>query len=232
MFDAHAHLDALPPSGDSEGITGWIVPGINASRDADTLQLSGSDPRIHAAAGLHPWYLPPAELLDDELASLQARVDAGGIVAIGETGLDKGRRAGPREVQRIAFRAQLEMASRAALPLILHVVRSHGACLDELRRVDSKLVGMVHDFQGPGEMIEPWISAGFMLSISPRALGKDQLIRAIPARALLLESDDEGWQKLPHLCKSLAAIRGVEAGELARQTELNARELFGLSLEP
>jgi len=194
--------------------------------------LSGPDPRLYAAAGLHPWYLPPAELLDEELASLQARVDAGGIVAIGETGLDKGSRAGPRDVQRAAYRAQLEMASRAELPLILHVVRSHGACLDELQSVDSRLFGMVHDFQGPVEMIAPWIDAGFMLSISPRGRGKEEVIRSIPARSLLLESDDEGWQQLPELCELLAKIRDVEVGELARQTELNARELFGLSLKP
>ncbi len=231
MVDAHAHLDVSPPSGRPEGVGGWVVPGVDAGRDANTLQLSGSDPRLYAAAGLHPWYLPPDECLGEELASLQARVGAGGIVAIGETGLDKGRRAGPRNVQRMAFRAQLEMASRAGLPLILHVVRSHGACLEEVGRFDGQLSGMVHDFQGPIEMITPWLTAGFMLSISPRALGKEEVIRSIPARSLLLETDDEGWQQLPKLCEVLARIRGVEVGELARQTDLNARALFGLSFD-
>lgn len=232
MFDAHAHLDSVPDFNSSGGIAGWILPGVSAARDANSQRLAVSDPRLHVAAGLHPWYLPAASDLEQELAALQARVDEGGILAIGETGLDKGRRAGPRDLQRVAFRAQLQMASRTRLPLILHVVRSHGACLDEIAKVSGDLFGMVHDFQGPVETIDSWVAAGFMLSVSPRAQEKEKMIQSIPAQFLLLETDDEGWRKLPALCATVAHIRGVEPVDLGMRTESNARRLFGLSPTP
>ena len=229
MFDAHAHLGSLPDVDQSEGISGWILPGVSAARDVASQRLASLDSRLHAAAGLHPWYLPGASALTEELAALQARVDEGTIVAIGETGLDKGRRAGPRDLQLLAFRAQLQMASKARLPLILHVVRSHGACLDEIGQVGGHLFGMVHDFCGPVETIDSWVAAGFMLSVSPRAQEKADVIRAIPSGSLLLETDDEGWRKLPALCATVARIRGVDVSDLARITECNAKQLFGLS---
>ena len=206
-----------------------MLPGVNAARDVESQRLASLDSRLHAATGLHPWHLPGASALTQELTALQARIDEGSILAIGETGLDKGRRAGPRDLQRLAFRAQLQMASRAHLPLILHVVRSHGACLDEIATVGGHLFGMVHDFQGPVETIDAWIAAGFMLSVSPRAQKKEDVIQAIPAESLLLETDDEGWRKLPALCATVARIRGVKSSELASITECNARKLFGLS---
>jgi TatD DNase family protein len=227
VFDAHAHLDEAPPAGTPLGISGWILPGVSAARDADSAALAAADSRLVAAAGLHPWYLPDAEGLDDALRVLQSRIDGGSACAVGETGLDKGRRAGPREVQLRAFRAQLAMAARASLPLILHVVRSHGRCLEEIAAAGSGLGGMVHDFQGPLQMVGPWVQAGFLLSISPRGRDKDAVIAAIPAEHLLLETDDEGWQQLPELCALAAGLRGVAPAELAAQTEANARRLFG-----
>lgn len=228
VFDAHAHLDEVPPAGRPLGISGWILPGVSAARDARSAALAAADSRLVAAAGLHPWYLPDSTELDEALSDLQSRIDGGAVCAVGETGLDKGRRAGPKEVQLRAFRAQLEMAGRASLPLVLHVVRSHGRCLEEIAAIGSGLRGMVHDFQGPVQMVGPWVEAGFLLSVSPRGQDKDAVLAAIPADHLLLETDDEGWQQLPDLCVLAAGLRGVTPGELAEQTEANARRLFAL----
>jgi len=227
VFDAHAHLDEAPPAGLPLGISGWVLPGVSAARDAHSAALAAADPRLVAAAGLHPWYLPDGDDLEDALRALRSRIDGGAVCAVGETGLDKGRRAGPKDVQLRAFRAQLAMAAQAALPLILHVVRSHGRCLEEIAAAGVGLRGMVHDFQGPVQMVGPWVQAGFLLSVSPRGRDKDTVITAIPAEHLLLETDDEGWQQLPELCALAARLRGVAAGELAAQTEANARRLFG-----
>jgi len=228
VFDAHAHLEEAPPAARSLGISGWILPGVSAERDAASAALAAGDSRLVAAAGLHPWYLPELDELDAELSALWARVQAGSVCAVGETGLDKGRRAGPKETQLSAFRRQLEMASEASLPLILHVVRSHGLCLQEIAAADSHLRGMVHDFQGPVEMVGPWVKAGFLLSVSPRGRGREEVIRRIPDEHLLLETDDEGWQQLPELCAWVAELRRVAVDDLAACTESNARRLFSL----
>ncbi len=229
MFDAHAHLMDLPPLPHPAGVTGWIVPGVDLAGESRAATLEAADERVRAAVGLHPWYLPSTvDELKPRLRALEATIAVRRPCAIGETGLDKGRRGGAKDVQRAAFAAQVELAGRLGLPLILHCVRAHGACLDVLRQAGFAGGGMVHDFGGPREMIGPWVEAGFFLSISPRSMGHGAVVSAIPGERLLVETDDEGIDRLPEVVAAVAAHRGVEPGDVAAITEANARRLFSL----
>ncbi len=225
MFDSHAHLTSLPEVG--ARVDGWIVPGVDAVTDARAPRME----RVWRAVGLHPWYLDGD--LEEKLRRLRKRAEEPGLVAIGETGLDGMRRAGPRDRQEVAFAAQIELAKERDLPLILHVVRRHGACIDALARAGfpRDLGGMVHDFGGPTEMIERWVETGFKLSISPRSVGRkhrEPMIAAIPDHALLVETDDFGTERLGEVVSWVARARGVTPEAVAEITERNARELFGL----
>lgn len=230
MFDAHAHLRAAPPQGP---VTGWIVPGVDLDSEVLAAQLEAGDTRIRAALGLHPWYLPQSEgELREALDGLERSVDTRQPVAIGETGLDKGRRGAPMAVQRLAFLSQVKLARRLELPLIIHCVRAHGACLELLAEEGGDPpaggAGMVHDFGGPREMIRPWVEAGFFLSVSPRSLERRSLLAEIPGERLLIETDDEGPERLAEVCDALASARGLTPADIAASTESNARRLFGL----
>ncbi|MCP4868793.1 MAG: TatD family hydrolase [Proteobacteria bacterium] len=219
MFDAHAHLESVPEVG-----TGWIVPGV----DLDSAPLAArlaQDPRVEAGIGLHPWYVPPVADLPAQLELLEQAIEARRPCAIGETGLDRTWRAKPRKrEQRAAFEAQIAIARRLELPLIIHCVRAHGACLERL--ADFPHGGMVHDFGGPMEMLGPWVEAGFYLSISTRNLGLESVVAAIPSERLLIETDDAGPERLPEVAAAVAAARGVSVEEIAAITESNARRLF------
>jgi TatD DNase family protein len=219
VFDAHAHLQSVPASG-----SGWIVPGVDLASEVLACRLAG-DPRVRAAIGLHPWYLPEtvAELAP-QLAALDVAIEARRPCAIGETGLDQSWRGKPKAVQRAAFAAQVDVARRLELPLIIHCVRAHGGCLDVLRGFPHG--GMVHDFAGPREMIGPWVAAGFFLSISPRNLGHRAVIAAIPGERLLVETDDAGPERLADVVAAVAEHRGVTPEDVAAITETNARRLF------
>ena len=219
MFDAHAHLQGPPAPGSS----GVILPGVHpVPHPADLLD----DPRVHAAVGLHPWHVP--EDVRTALSELEALAEADGPVAIGETGLDRSRRGSPRERQQAAFVGQVRLAERLELPLILHVVRSHGACQRVLEDEGFSRGGMVHDFQGPAETIRDWTRAGFALSISPRGASKAALIAAIPDPWLLVETDDAGCERLPEVIAAVAAARGSSEEVVEALTEANARRVFGL----
>lgn len=229
MFDAHAHLEETPPQPHPDGVLGWIVPGVDLESEALAAGLAAADARIRAAIGLHPWHLPETVA---GLAPLLERLELMAIerppVAIGETGLDKSWRGGPKGVQRAAFAAQVRLAKSLELPLIIHCVRAHGACLETLRQEGFDGGGMVHDFAGPKEMIRPWIEAGFFLSISPRGMGHAAVVREIPGERLLIETDDEGHRRLGSVRDAVAAHRGVEPEDVASITAANARRLFRL----
>ncbi len=220
MFDAHAHLKSAPGTPGS----GWVIPGVDLQSEALARDLLARDPRLVAALGLHPWHLP--EALDEALAELDALAASRRPIAIGETGLDKGRRGAPKELQRRAFAHQARLAKRLDLPLILHVVRSHGACLDLLEAEGFDGGGMVHDFQGPAQMIPRWVEAGFCLSISPRGQDKAELIAAIPEPSLLVETDDAGPEALVAVIERVAAAREQPVEAITALTEANARRLF------
>ncbi len=228
MLDAHAHLPAIPPEPHPDGVVGWIVPGVDLAAERTARELV-ADPRIVAATGLHPWHLPgTVEELEPLLEELEEAVAARPPVAIGETGLDKTWRGGAKEVQRAAFRAQVALAGRLELPLIVHCVRAHGGCLEVLQQVGFGGGGVVHDFAGPKEMIRPWIDAGFFLSVSPRNMGHAAVIRQIPGERLLIETDDAGHERLKEVRDAVATHRGVAPADVASVTAANARRLFRL----
>lgn len=218
MFDAHAHLKELPPP----SCHGVILPGIHPRAHPAKLL---ADPRVHAAVGLHPWHVP--EDLASALSRLEALAESTSPVAIGETGLDRSRRGAPRDRQEAAFRAQIRLAKRLGLPLVLHVVRSHGACLAALQQEGFEGGGMVHDFQGPIETIAGWTRAGFALSISPRGIHKTSILAGIPDPWLLVETDDAGTERLPEVISAVAEARGTSPAAVAEQTGANARRMVG-----
>lgn len=218
MFDAHAHLTRPPEVG---AVTQWILPGVHPTAPpADLL----ADPRVHVAHGLHPWHVP--DDVQGALEALEGLASAHPPAAIGETGLDRSRRGSERTLQAAAFRGQVDLAARLDLPLILHVVRSHGACQAVLHEAGFTRGGMVHDFQGPVETVRDWVRAGFLLSISPRGLARSEVLAAIPDAHLLAETDDSGPHRLPDVIAALAAARGSTPEAIATLTADNARRLF------
>jgi TatD DNase family protein len=217
MFDAHAHLTEELPA----FLAGAILPGVHAvAHDAALL----ADPRVHPAVGLHPWHVP--QDVETALATLHSLALSTHPVAIGETGLDKSRRGSPKDRQRVAFRAQIRLARELDLPLILHVVRTHGACLSMLAEENFTRGGMVHDFAGPTETIRDWTRAGFALSISPRRADRPKLIAAIPHDHLLVETDDAGPAALPALIQAVATARSTTPSAIAALTTANTHRVL------
>ncbi len=165
------------------------------------------------SVGLHPWKLE-ANSLEAGLSRLALLLDTYCPEALGECGLDRAC-ATPWELQRKAFAAQVELARRRRLPLVLHAVRAFPEILAERRPGD--LPGIVHGFRGGAELArELWrhdlrLSFGFSLMTSPKA---QTAFRELPAEALLLESDTEN-RPLADLYALAASLRGIPVESLA-----------------
>lgn len=167
--------------------------------------------------GLHPWHLPSD--LDAALQRLADRATALRPDGIGETGLDRARRSAGQER---ALDAQAALARALNLPLVLHVVRAHGA----VRRRVAGLRGLVHDVACDPQEVARWVDAGFLLSVSVRGLRRPDCLRAIPDDALLLESDDGDDDAWTQALLGVAALRGQDPDAVAATTADNAARLF------
>jgi TatD DNase family protein len=122
------------------GVEQIIVPAIGSQYFARVIKLAGDYPALYAALGLHPIIIEEhtatAERLEQLLATRPQKV-----VAIGEIGLDLYRDDPQFERQQAVLDAQLKLAKRFDLPVILHSRRTHDKLAMHLKRHDLPRTG-------------------------------------------------------------------------------------------
>jgi len=223
------------------------------SLSALSLSPKAEQPRLYTAAGLHPWWIDGYRQIGETESQVVTRFEGElhtwiveqAPVALGECGLD-GAIDTPLALQQRLFECQLRLAAEFQLPLILHVRRCHNEvvrCLDALGA--GAVTGVVHGFSGSEQQAREYWRRGFALGVGgvityERAQKTRSAFTQLPLEALLLETDApdmplSGYQgqvntplQLPAVAQVLADLRGLTLAQVAEQTSLNARRLFGL----
>lgn len=250
FFDSHCHLDArtfdadrsavLSRAGDV-GIVALILPATTIDSWPEISTLSQQHAHLHPAYGLHPMFT--AQHQEKHLDALERRLhEPGGAVAVGECGLDYFIPNPDRSRQRHFFHAQLDIARRYQLPVIVHARRALDEVLAALRQ-QSGLRGVIHSFSGSRQQAWQLLDLGFYLGIGgpvtyPRAQRLRNIAATMPLEFLLLETDspdqpDIDWRgqrnepvRLPRICTEIAQLRAISQEQLAHTTHLNASRLF------
>jgi len=248
LVDAHCHLEMLgdPEAAVAEaqaaGVAALVTIGIGVPSSRLAVELAAAYDGVFATVGLHPH---EAHLLDDDLlAELETLARAPRVVAVGECGLDFYRDLSPREAQRRAFSAQIELARRTGLPLVVHVREAGDEAMEQLAAEAGGLTVVMHCFSLP-EHVDDCNERGYYSSFAGNVTYKNAGdLRAAAARVradrLLVETDapfltpvpNRGNSNVPawvaHTAALLAEVRGVERRELASLTTANAQRVFGL----
>lgn len=260
FIDTHCHLDApeFAPDVDAVrrqaaalGVCHCVLPAVTRAGWPAVQQLSQRFGDSYAL-GIHPLYTDTAD--DEDLAALEAllaqQIGDPRLVAVGEIGLDHFVPGLDRARQLHFYRAQLRLARRFGLPVILHVRRSADALLRALREIPVP-GGIAHAFNGSWQQAQAFVALGFKLGFGgaltfERALQLRRLATQLPLAALVLETDAPDmppqWlytpaaaraagqpqgrnspAELPRIAQTLAALRGLTLEELARATTANAR---------
>jgi len=231
------------------GVRGVVVTGTDlASSDAAARLAARYPDYLAATAGVHPHDAKDVE--PGWLDRVEALLAQPGVKAVGEMGLDFNRNYSPRETQLAVFDAQVELAVRLARPLFVHDRDSDGAVLERLlaHAPDPRRV-VIHCFTGSAMELEGYLNAGFMIGITGwicderRGLELYELIRLIPARQLMIETDapfllprtirpkpPTRRNEPAHLiwvARRVAEARDQSLAELIATTSANARRFFG-----
>lgn len=246
LIDTHLHLDAAEFDTDraallararAVGIGGFVVPAVERAGFARVLALAETTPGVFPALGIHPLYVGHAD--EAALDALDALLAQGHAVAVGEIGLDHYVPGFDAARQEAFFTAQLGLARRHGLPVILHVRRAQDAVLAALRRA-RVAGGIAHAFNGSFQQAEAFIELGFKLGFGGAMTfeGSRRICRLaaeLPLEAIVLETDapdmPPAWahgernvpENLLRIAETLAELRGLSLEEIVRSTSSNAR---------
>jgi TatD DNase family protein len=186
----------------------------------------------------------------ERLDLLDAALARGGAVGIGECGLDGpcveegGERWATLERQLALLRAQLRLARRYELPVMLHCLRAHDALLALLAEEPLPAGGVLHSYSGSVDQVAGYAALGLHFSFAgpltyERARKPLLAARAVPRDRLVLETDAPDQTPRPHrgrnepaflaeTAAALAAALGLPVAEVDGLTSGNARALFRL----
>ena len=266
IFDTHAHyFDARFEKeyhGGAEALLNEIMPskvshiinvGTNCQNSRQAILQASHNEGMFAAVGIHPEDCHYIADPDKELAGLELLLGnpetrtRDKIVALGEIGLDyhwEDYHGIPMDKKKQAyfFDAQMELAIKHGLPVVVHDREAHGDCFDTVLR-HPKAVGVFHSYSGSAEMAKELVKRGWYVSFSGTITFKNanrvrEAALAVPKDRLLIETDAPYLAPVPmrgrlnhsglltHTLDTLAQLWECSPEEAAEQTFLNSKNLF------
>lgn len=251
LIDSHCHLDADEFAADRDqvvalaqqlGVSTIVVPAIRADGFALTRAMAQRYGCCKVALGMHPLFIDSH--LPVHLSVLRQQLSQGGVVAVGEIGLDGFVPGLDMARQEWLLVEQLKLAVEFDLPVLLHIRKAQDQILKHLRRIRVK-GGIAHAFNGSRQQADEFIRLGFKLGFGgamtfDRALRIRELAATLPLDALVLETDAPdiapAWAykqrnsptELPRIAAVLAELRQMPLVELAAATSANTRATLAL----
>jgi len=244
LTDTHSHLDLenfdldrpeVLERAAQAGVDHILIPGLNLPSSRSAFKLAESHPNLYAAIGVHPTEAATwTEVSADELTALASGSFGGSgasgspaipgpskVKAIGEIGLDYYWTSTTWDLQKEILHLQLDLASRAGLPVILHMRESKdqvsGQCGGDLLQILEVWIaglrlarnplaerpGVLHSFSGSLENAQRALGLGFYFGVTghvtyTNAHARQEIVSALPLNHILLETDAPFQTPLPH----------------------------------
>jgi TatD DNase family protein len=249
VVDTHCHLDHCdPPDGElvdrarAAGLSRLATVAIDPASIERALTASAEYDEVFAIVGRHPH--ETTGFRDEDLDEIERAAADPKVRAIGETGLDYYRDHAPRDDQRRAFEAQLELAGRLGLPVAIHTRAAEDDTFAVLREHADRVPAVIlHCFSAP-DRLDECVERGYLCSFAgnvtyPSATDLQRAAAEVPAELLLAETDAPWLAPQPvrgkpnepghvvHTAGRLAELRGISYAELDRTVEQNAARVLG-----
>ena len=255
IFDTHAHYND-PRFDEIDGgrdtvltslFTGNVKHIVNIGccieSSRDCIAIAEKYPQMYATVGVHPGEVKEGEDIDTGIAELRTMLAHEKVKALGEIGLDYYYGNESKDLQKLWFRRQLELATELKIPVVIHDRDAHADTLEILK--EHKPSGVVHCFSGSAEMAAEIVKLGMYIGIGGVLTFKNgrvlkEAAKIIPLDRILLETDapylsPEPFRgKLNHsaliiyVARALAEIKGISVEEVLRVTSENTERLFGI----
>lgn len=252
IFDSHAHYDSEEFDDDrnvviddlkKNGIVGVLNCGASIEGARNSVKLALKYDFFYAAVGIHPEY---ADKVDEGvIKELKTLAENPKVRAIGEIGLDYYYEENPpRDIQRKAFRRQMELARELKMPIVIHDRDAHGDTL-EIMKEFPEVKGVVHCFSGSVEFAKECLKLGYYIGFTGVVTFKNakkavEVAREIPLNRILVETDCPYMAPVPnrgkrnrseyieYIIEKIADIKSILPINVSEQTIQNAKDLLNL----
>lgn len=254
IFDTHAHYDdeafdtdrdELLNSLPANGIARVVNVGSSLASCRHTIELTERYDFVYGAIGVHP--SETGELSREDLEWLRRACQSKKCVAVGEIGLDYYWDEPEREIQKLWFSEQLDLAREQKLPVIIH---SRDAAKDTADIMTAKrageIGGVIHCYSYTKETAKTFLDMGFYFGIGGVLTFKNarklkEAAEYIPMDRIVLETDcpylapepNRGKRNsslnLPYVAAALAQLKGISEEEVRAAAWENACRLYRLA---
>jgi TatD DNase family protein len=250
IFDSHAHYDDEAFNEDREeviqglknkGVIGVLNCGASIEGARMSVELSNKYDFIYSAVGIHPEHADMVnDKVIDELRNLARNPK---VRAIGEIGLDYYYEENPsREVQKLAFKLQMNLAKELKMPVVIHDRDAHKDTLDILKEFP-EVIGVVHCFSGSVEFAKECLKLGYYIGFTGVITFKNakkviEVAEVVPMDRILVETDCPYMAPTPHrgkrnqsdyikyIIEKISEIKGKTIEEVEELTVFNIKELL------
>jgi len=243
-IDNHCHLEsdsleATVAQASAAGVERMIDVGTDAATSIAAVARATLNDRVWATVGVHPHEARHG------IGGIEGLLGSDRVVAVGECGLDYHYNHSPPADQQAVFAAQIEMAHRHRMPLVIHTREAWNdtfAVLDECRIPGHTVF---HCFTGGPDEARQALDRGAYLSFSgivsfPSADDVRAAAELCPLNRLLVETDSPYLApvplrgrpntpaNLPLVGKALAQVHDAALEEMAEHTWQNASSCYRL----
>ena len=255
IFDTHAHYDDKAFDADREklldslprnGIVRVVNVGASLASCRRTIELTERYDFIFGALGIHP--NETAELTEEDIVWLGQQCQSDKCVAVGEIGLDYYWDEPDRNIQKLWFARQLNLARELKLPVIIH---SRDAAKDTVDLMTAEkagdIGGVIHCYSYTKETARIFLDMGFYFGIGgvltfQNARKLKEAVEYIPMARIVLETDcpylapvpNRGKRNsslnIPYVVRAMAQIKGISEEEIRAAAWENSHRLYRMSL--
>ena len=226
------------------GVKRFFIPAIDSGYIEGMYALEKEFPEnVFLMMGLHPTSVN--EGFEEELEIVENQFKARKFYAVGEIGIDLYWDTSTLEIQKTAFRRQIQLAKKYNLPTVIHCRNAFDEVFEVLEtEKDDKLFGIFHCFTGTYEQAQQALSYNMKLGIGGVVTFKngkiDTFLNKISLEHIVLETDSPYLSPTPYrgkrnesayldlICKKVSELYGVSEEEVARITTENSVAIFGI----
>ena len=224
------------------GVSRFFIPAIDSEYTERMYKLEANYPdHIFLMMGLHPTHVK--ENYEEELAHVEAQFNQRSFYAVGEIGIDLYWDKSTLEIQKDAFKRQIQLAKKYHLPIVIHCRDAFDEVFEVLESEKSDtLYGIFHCFTGTKEQALRAIGYNMKLGIGGVVTFKngkiDQFLSEIPIEHIVLETDAPYLSPVPYrgkrnessyvtlVAEKLATLYQKPVEEIAKITSENANTVF------